>query len=146
MIYKVTKICNPRSFLSFAVDKSKIVSFCTFKSVHKKDLTQGYFDFFEKIEKFRYFPVTETYAQYQHYRSGQKFHYYTLTEELKNIILNYDISEWKNPNLPEDIAFYNEKQPWFFSISHEEIYYFVTNDNRLMKDLKDLGIEFSEVM
>lgn len=146
-MYHVSEIPNEKEFLMYALQKSTYVSFCTFKSYHKKNLSSPYFDFLKRIEKFRYEPIQKEYERYQHYRSGQKFHYYELTDELKKIILEYgSIKIWKFPTLPEDIAFYIGKTPWFFSISHEDIYYLNTNDCKTINDLIEMNIKLSATM
>ena len=122
------------------------MSFCTFKSYQKKYLSSSYFEFLEKIEKFRIESEKAEYARFQHYRAGQKFHYYTLTDELKKIILGYDgIKVWQIPYLPEDIAFYNGKTAWFFAIRHEEIYYLNTDFPKLIDDLLNMGVKLEAV-
>ena len=38
--------------------------------------------------------------------------------------------------MPEDMAFYKNKKPWLYSISHEDIVYINTNDNKLINELE----------
>lgn len=143
MLYRIMDIPDEKKFLKYVLQRSKYVSFCSFKSDHKKFLAPSYYEFLERIEKFKFDPVRIEYARYQHYRSGQKFHYYTLTDELKEIILSYSLKDWNYPTLLEDIAFYNAKEAWFFIISHEDMIFLNTDFPKLIEDILDMGIKLS---
>ena len=141
MLYRITTISNEKLFLNYAFQESKYVSFCTFKSIHKGDLMPSYFDFFKNAENSLFIPNNIDYAPHQHYTKGQKFHYYMLDNEMKKLILEKGLKSWNTPYYPEDIAFYNSRSAWFYTISHENIFYLNSDNPQTIQNLLNIGCE-----
>ncbi len=129
-------------FLSFAFEYSDAVGVSTFR-VHKKELSQSYFDFLNSMNEF----ILDEYnfVVPPHYEKGQKFHIFALNNVTKNIIKKQaSIFDWKYPNLPEDLTFYKHKQYWFTSITHEQMLFLNTNERFVLDFFENLGITMRE--
>ena len=134
---RIYDIKDSKSFYNAVFENSDVVSFCSFKDVHNKDLSSQYFLFFEQFKDDEIKEEIFATAPYQQYRKGQKFHYYKLSKQIQKLIIKTgSFANWRNPDLPEDMAFYKNKKPWLYSISHEDIVYINTNDNKLINELE----------
>ncbi len=71
--------------------------------------------------------------------STVKLYTYHFNEETALLLVHFEkvLSNWIEPNLPEDICFYKNDTPIFISITHESEAYIEGNDNDFIR-LKEL--------
>ena len=124
------------SFLKIAFNYSDYFSISTFKSVHKKDLKETYFDFLNKVAPYK---TTHDFIDLpQHYERGQKITIYRLNDDTKSAIIQAanGLYDWSIPNLPEDLSFFKRNKVWFNSITHARIAAVVNWNDTLLLQLK----------
>ena len=139
MIYRVNYFSNEANVWEYVFNNSWYFSVCSFKSMHKSQLSKSYSEFFEFMAPFSMETPIVSFHRYQHYRKGQKFHYFKLEKEAKDFLMKNSFNSWNLPELPEDLAFYNSKGVWLYSISHENLIYLCVQDPSVVQALIDLG-------
>ena len=55
------------------------------------------------------------------------------------------IFEWDYPKRPMDLAFFRNGYAWFVSVSHEGYAYFITDDEKEIKHLMDIGVNIDDI-
>ena len=121
-------------FLKISFQISNFFSISTFKSVHKKDLKDSYFNFLNDVKP--YMVTAENFVKLpQHYERGQKINIYHLNHVTKNSIQNAadSLYAWTLPTLPEDLSFFKNQKVWFNSITHAKIATIISCDECLIK-------------
>ena len=91
----------------------------TFKDVHKKNLSDSYFELLDSLSKYE---IKETFgwSLAPHYQSGQVIHVYSLNKATKKLLTAQDgLYSFRLFGYPEDLSFYRNKKAWLTSISHE---------------------------
>ena len=128
-----------RGLLDYLLENCQHFSVCSFR-VHKKDLNESYYRFFEDYADYQCDSNNFTLAQ--HYEKGQKFHVYVLNKTTKSIIRNMgDFFSWKLPDYPEDLSFYKDKKVVFSTISHENMVIINSMSREMAEIVNDFGIQ-----
>ncbi|EGW41046.1 hypothetical protein [Desulfosporosinus sp. OT] len=67
-------------------------------------------------------------------------YYFKTDNEAKKILLEVSNSlhSWMQPNLPEDLSFIKNQNPWLINTSHESISYFETEDKDEIKKIMNI--------
>lgn len=122
MIYRIIEVDSKQDYndlLDIAFKNSDAFSVCTFKYYHKKNLSQGYYDFLSALEPYK---IIEEYGIPKNYRKGQKYHVYELNSTTMKLIWTLGtLQAWEPPLFPEDLTFYIHKRYWLYTISHENL-------------------------
>lgn len=127
--------------INLAFNYSEHFTCCSFKYLHNKDKEQSYLDFYKAVAHFECDKFL--FEQPKQYEKSQNFNVYSLNENTKSKILEVgSFRNWWAGYYPEDLAFYHNKKLWFRCITHEELIYIKTTNNKILDELSNIGVSF----
>ena len=86
-------------------------------------------------------PAMKTYNQFGHIYDIALYRADPLTEKALCKVNN--LFDWDYPKFPMDLCFYNNGYGWFACCSHEEYAILYTDDEKIIAELENAGVELS---
>ena len=133
------------SLLRIAIKHSDAFGLSTFKSVHRKNLSDSYFELLKVLSDYEIKDIYD-WSLSPHYESGQTIHIYLLNEITERILAQHDgLNSWRLPDFPEDLSFYWNKKAWLTSISHEQLCFLNNAPAEALRDIQKEGFDLLPV-
>ena len=133
------------SLLRIAIKHSNAFGLSTFKRVHRKNLSDYYFELLNALSAYEIKDIYD-WSLSPHYESGQAIHIYLLNEITERLLAQRDgLYTWRIPDCPENLSFYRNKNAWLTSISHERFCFLNNAPAEALRDLQKEGFDLLSI-
>ncbi|MFQ6818169.1 MAG: hypothetical protein ACLRTI_03865 [Blautia sp.] len=141
-----------KKFIEYMLENSDFFSFIYFKEKENAPVKKSIRFFRSQLQKYKIYskntmewPNTQTFDTRHIYNMA---FYYAKTECLDILCQVKCLYDWDYPDAPMDLCFYKDGYCWFAVTAHEGFSYLYTDDLKVVKDLKKLGVnlEFKKIL
>lgn len=139
------------NFQTYINEKNiKFFSIPNFKDYKNKEDCEEFIKHKRKVEKYitpfrRFFIKEFEDVEYAGglYVNKMEIKVIKFDEALLKVLKNTEgLYDWKYPNMPEDLCFYNEDKCILRSVAHENLCFIFADDDEIIHKIKEIGFDF----